>query len=396
MATERRTTLEDITIADFSHALAAPYGVTLLADMGANVIKVEELSGDPMRHTAGGTWNIMTNRNKRNISLDLKNNKAKEVGKRILSKADVVVESFTPGAIDRLGFGYEAVREFNPKIIYCSVSGFGQTGPYRNLRGFDVVAQAASGLMLNTGDADRPPVRVGTSAVDLGTGAFLALAIVLALIDREKTGKGQKIDISLFETALSWMSQYALGYVLTGQLPQRLGSGFAAFCPYKVYEASDGYVFIGCALDAMFKSFRDIFDLTELKDPEYDKNAARLKDREKIDDIVQKAMSNYTVKDIVDRLIKVGVPCSPVNSVKDTLEDPHAEARGIYASMTHPQAGAIRFTHTPIMRDNKFAEIYSHSPALGEHTRDILTELGYSDSEIEELLSSGAAVAAKK
>ncbi len=396
MATERRTTLEGITVADFSHALAAPYGVALLADMGANVIKFEGPRGDPMRYVAGGTWNVMTNRNKRNISLDLKSDKGKEVAKRILSKADVLVESFTPGAIERLGFGYDAVKEYNPKIIYCSISGFGQTGPYRNLRGFDVVAQAASGLMLNTGDADRPPVRVGTSTVDLGSGTILAFAIVLAIIDRQKTGKGQRIDVSLFETALSWMSQYALGYVMTGQLPQRLGSGFAAFCPYKVYETSDGYVFIGCAGDKMFKDFCETFDISELKDPKYDGIIARLEDREKIDDIVQKAMKNYEAKDIVERLQKAGVPCSPVNSVKDTLEDPHAEARGIYASMTHPQGGPVKFTHTPIMRDGKFAEIYSHSPALGEHTRNILTEVGYSDSEIDGLLSSGVAVAAEK
>lgn len=396
MATERRTTLEGVTIADFSHALAAPYGVAVLADMGAEVIKIESVGGDPMRYVAGGTWNIMTNRNKKNIALDLKSEKGKEVAKRILSKADVLVESFTPGTIDRLGFGYDTVKEYNPKIIYCSVSGFGQTGPYRDLRGFDVVAQAASGLMLNTGDADRPPVRVGTSAVDLGTGTILALAIVLALIDRQKTGKGQRIDVSLFETALSWMSQYALGYVMTGQLPQRLGSGFAAFCPYRVYEASDGYVFIGCASDKMFKDFCETFDISELKDPKYEGLMARLGNREKIDDIVQKAMSNYTAKDIVERLRKVGVPCSPVNSVKDTLEDPHAQARGIYASMTHPQAGNVKFTHTPIMRNGKYAEIYSHSPVLGEHTRSILAGVGYSDSEIDDLFSSGVAAEAKK
>jgi len=397
MATERVRTMEDITIADLSHALAAPFGVMILADMGANVIKLEEPRGDIMRTTAGGAWDIMCNRNRRNIAVDLRQKEGKEILTKILRKADVLVESFTPGAIERLGFGYETVREINPGIIYCSVSGYGQTGPYRDLRGFDVVAQAASGLMMNTGDEDRPPVRVGTSAVDLGSGEYLAIGILLALRDRKKTGKGQRLDLSLFETALSWMSQYTLSYVLSGQLPQRLGSGFAAFCPYRVFEASDGYVFIGCATDPMWKNFCDAFDLKELYGrQELVKTNGRLERRKELDDLVQNAMSDYKVGEIVERLEKAGVPVTRVNTVKDTLEDPHAIDRGIFCTQEHPKFGAVKFTYTPIRRDGKYAEIYRPSPGIGEHTRDILSEAGYSDKEIDGFLSSGVCRAAEK
>lgn len=391
---EPRKTLDHVTVVDFSHALAAPYAAMLLAEKGADVIKFESTKGDPMRDAEGGAWDTVANRNKRNIAIDLKTDKGKEVAKRILEKSDVLIESFTPGTMDRLGFGYEDVRALKPDIIYCSISGFGQTGPYRDMRGYDVVAQAASGLMMNTGDPDRPPVRVGTSAVDLTAGTLLAYGIVLALMDRQKTGKGQRIDISLFESAISLMSQYTVSYFISGNVPNRLGSGFSAFCPYRVFEALDGYVFIGCATDQMFNNFCKEFELTELgSNPKYQKTEGRVEDRTKIDDQVQKVISRYRVSEVVERLRKAGVPVTPVNTVKDTLEDPHAKERGIFAFQDHPRFGHVKFSRLPIMADGAFPEPYSPSPDVGEHSRHILREQGYSDEEIEQMVDSGVVVA---
>lgn len=387
---ELRKTLDHVTVADFSHALAGPYAAMLLAEMGADVIKLEEIKGDPFRDTQGGAWDIMTNRDKRNISVDLKTDKGKEVVRSILRKSDVLIESFTPGTMDRLGFGYEDVRALKPDIIYCSISGFGQTGPYRDMRGFDAVAQAMSGLLMNTGDPDRPPVRVGTSAVDLNTGTLLAYGIVLALMERQKTGKGQRIDTSLFESAISLMSYFITYYFISGSVPNRMGSEYSSLCPYRVFEALDGYVFIGCGTDRMFNNLCKEFELTELgSNPKYQKTEGRLEDRTKIDDQVQKVISRYRVNEIVERLRKAGVPVAPVNTVKDVVEDPHAKERGIFVSQDHPRFGHIKFSRIPIMADGTFPEPRSPSPDLGEHSRQILGELGYSDEEIEQMVDLG-------
>ena len=397
MVSKKTTTLEGVTVADFSHALAAPYGSMILADMGADVIKIESPAGDMSRPALGGAWNIMANRNKRAISVDLKQEQGKEIVRKVLEKADVLIESFTPGVIGKLGFGYETVRAINPKIIYCSISGFGQTGPYKDMRGFDVVAQAFSGLMLNTGEPDCPPVRVGTSAVDMGSGMYLALGILLALMDREKTGEGQRIDISLFETALSWMSPYTVGFSKTGTLPQRLGSGYAAFCPYKVFDASDGYVFVGVATDQFWKYFCEALDFMDLyENPKYLKTKGRLGNRKELDDLVQKGMKRFKVAEVVEKLRKAGVPVAPLLSVAQTLEDPQAKARDIFVSMDHPEYGPVKFTRTPIVRSGKMPEVCSSSPFLGEHTREVMAEVGYSKEQIDELISSGIAIDVKK
>ncbi|MCD6224954.1 MAG: CoA transferase [Deltaproteobacteria bacterium] len=229
MAEEQGLTLKGVSIADFSHALSAPYGSMLLGDQGADIIKIENPKGDIFRTLMGGAYAAVVHRNKRTISLNLKMDEAKEIARKIVEKSDVLIENFTPGAIERLGFGYDAVKEYNPRIIYCSVSGYGQTGPYSKLGGYDVVAQAMSGIMDNTGENGRLPVRIGPSIVDMGTGMYLGMAILLALMDREKTGKGQRIEISLIETALSWMSAQAAYNSMTGEVPLRFGSGFFLF-----------------------------------------------------------------------------------------------------------------------------------------------------------------------
>ncbi len=393
----QKKTLEGVKVADLSHALAAPYGSMLLADQGADVIKIENPNGDVFRVSLGGAYAAVVNRNKRAISLDLKKEEGKEALRKIIADSDVLIESFTPGVVEKLGFGYEAVKKINPKIIYCSLSGFGQTGPYSKLGGYDVVAQSMSGIMACTGYADRPPVRVGPSIVDMGTGMYLNMGILLALMDRERTGKGQRVEVSLFETAMSWMSAFSARYCMAGDLPERLGSGFLLFAPYQVYESSDGYAFIGVSTDNFWKKFCDSFDLKELFAREdFATFRGRVAKRDEVNELVQGAMKNYTSEDIIARLRKAGVPCSPVNTVKDTLDDPHVKERGIMYSTNHPECGDITFPLNPIFRDGKVPEVVSDSPKIGQHTREILSELGYSDEQINELIASGAALDKKK
>ncbi len=397
MAEEQRLTLKGVSIADFSHALSAPYGSMLLGDQGADIIKIENPKGDIFRTLMGGAYAAVVHRNKRTISLNLKMNEAKEIARKIIEKSDILIENFTPGAIERLGFGYDEVKKYNPRIIYCSVSGYGQTGPYSKLGGYDVVAQAISGIMDNTGERDRLPVRIGPSIVDMGTGMYLAMAVLLALMDREKTGKGQHIEISLIETALSWMSAQAAYNSMTGEIPLRFGSGFFPFCPYKVYEASDQCVFIGVSTNNFWEKFCKEFDLMNLYEREDFRDPAdRVAKRDELDELVQDAMRELKAGDIIDRLRKVGIPCSPVNNIQQAVAEPHVIERGCLAEQDHPTAGKIKFVKNPINRDGKFPEVRSPSPEMGQHTKDIMSELGYSDDEIETLIAAGAAVAQEK
>ena len=397
MAAEQGLTLNGISIADFSHALSAPYGSMLLGDQGADIIKIENPKGDIFRTLMGGAYAAVVHRNKRTISLNLKMDEAKKVARKIVEKSDVLIENFTPGAIGRLGFGYDAVKKYNPRIIYCSVSGYGQTGPYSKLGGYDVVAQAMSGIMDNTGERDRLPVRIGPSIVDMGTGMYLAMAVLLALRDREKTGKGQHIEISLIETALSWMSAQAAYNSMTGEIPLRFGSGFFPFCPYKVYEASDQCVFIGVSTNNFWEKFCKEFDLMNLYEREDFKDPAdRVAKRDELDGLVQDAMKKLKAADIIDRLRKSGIPCTPVNNIQQAIAEPHVIGRGCIAEQDHPTFGKIKFVKNPINRDGKFPEVRSPSPDMGQHTRDIMAELGYVNDEVEGLISSGAIVAEKK
>ena len=390
-------TLKGVSIADFSHALSAPYGSMLLGDQGADIIKIENPKGDIFRTLMGGAYAAVVHRNKRTISLNLKTDEAKEIARKIIEKSDVLIENFTPGAIERLGFGYDAIKEYNPRIIYCSVSGYGQTGSYSKLGGYDVVAQAMSGIMDNTGENGRLPVRIGPSIVDMGSGMYLAMAILLALMDREKTGKGQRIEISLLETALSWMSAQAAYNSMSGEVPLRFGSGFFPFCPYKVYEAADQCVFIGVSTNNFWEKFCKEFDLMNLYEREDFKNPEdRVAKRDELDGLVQDAMTTLKAADIIGRLRKVGIPCSPVNNIQQAVAEPHVIERGCLAEQDHPVAGKIKFVKNPINRDGEFPEVRFPSPSMGQHTREILAELGYTNDRVDSLIASGAAVAGEK
>ncbi|HSR13762.1 MAG TPA: CoA transferase, partial [Thermodesulfobacteriota bacterium] len=272
--------LKGVRVADFTQVIAGPATSMLLADMGAEVVKIEPLTGDFWRKTGKGAAFITFNRNKRSIAVDLKNPEGYEAIVRLVRKADVLIDNFTPGTMDKLKFGYETVSSWNPKIIYCSISGFGQNGPYRDRPGYDPVAQAMSGIMINTGEADRPPVRVLPTMVDYLAGNHSAYAISLALMDREKTGKGRRFDVALLDVAAIQMGQFVTMYSMTGELPSRMGSGYLAAAPYQAFETKDGYIFIGVTTDEMWKNLCRALKMDDLfADPTYSTLDGRTKNR---------------------------------------------------------------------------------------------------------------------
>ena len=388
--------MHDVKIIDLSHALAGPFCTMLLADMGAEVIKIEHPHGDHFRAAINGGYNAAVNRNKQGISLDLKQNAAKEVVRRLIKRGDVVMESFTPGTIDRLGLGYEVAKELNPGIIFCSISGFGQTGPYRDLPGYDIIAQAMSGIIMCTGQPDGPPVRVGPSLIDIGAGMYVVIGILQALIERERTGRGQRIEVSLLETALSWMAPFIARYSINGELPERLGSALAAFSPYQVYKTKDKYVFIGASTERSWVALCETLELEYLRDDSrFSTMENRIDKRSELNELIEEALKKFSADEILAKLRKVGVPCSPVMNLAEILEDPHIKERGLLAKLNHSEYGSIIQTRTPIFRSGKMSEIRSGAPLLGQHTLEVLAMLEYSESEIEDLVSSGAAIPVK-
>ncbi len=302
--------LAGVRVMDFGSVVAMPFGTMLLADMGADVIKVEPPGGDPYRLTQDGAWFLATSRNKRSIALDLKEQKGQEVALRMVKKADVLTESFSPGTMDRLGLGYDKVSQVNPRIIYCSISGFGQTGPYCQRPGYDPIAQAMSGIMIATGESGRPPVRQVISAIDEIAGLYAACTVVLSLLDRKKTGKGRRIDISLLDTAVSAASYYLTHYSLTGKVPLRMGSGHAAWTPYQVFNTKDKPIFIGVSTDKFWRNFCHALDLDALgSDPRYATNDKRLEHRQELVSKVSEACKQYGSAELESKLLAAGVPC---------------------------------------------------------------------------------------
>jgi len=385
--------LDGIRIIDFSKALAGPYCTMLLADMGAEVIKVEMPgAGDDSRGwgppfiDGEAAYFLSVNRNKKSITLNLKDNKAKEIALKIIGKADIVLESNRPGVMTKLGLDYETVKKINPGIIYCSISGFGQTGPYSKRPGFDQVIQGYGGIMGLTGEKGGGPLKVGIAVTDIATGMFAATGILTALYHRERTGQGQHVDASMLDGQVSWLTYQAGRYLASGNVPQRIGSAHPLIVPYQDFEASDGFINIAAGNDNLWKKFCAVTDLSDIADdPKFATNPKRVENRDEVVAIVSKKINTKTMQEWLDILNDAGVPCGPIYTVDQIFKDPQVLAREMLVEVDHPKCGKIQVTGSPIKLSETPAEITTHPPMLGEHNSSILQEFGFSEEDITKL-----------
>lgn len=393
---EKLRPLADIRVIDLTHAMSGPYCTLMLADMGADVIKVEPSEGDESRRwmppdiRGESAYFLSVNRNKRSIVLDLKREEGREILYRLVRISDVLVENFRPGVADRLGVGFERVAEINPRIIYCSISGFGQTGPYRDRPGYDVIALAMSGLMSITGEAGGEPVKFGVPIADITTGMYAAFAIVNALRERDKTSRGAYLDLSLLDVQVALLTHQAGAYFASREEPQRLGSAHASIAPYQAFKAKDGYVIIGAANDKLWQRLCEALGIPGLlEDPRFRTNQDRVRNRSELIEILSGVIARESVDVWVKRLERAGVPAAPVKRVGEALRDEHVLARGMIETVRHPKCGEIKLLSSPIMIDGKRPESRLPPPMLGEHTDEVLSMLGLSGDEIRELREKG-------
>jgi crotonobetainyl-CoA:carnitine CoA-transferase CaiB-like acyl-CoA transferase len=392
--------LDGIRVIDLSRVIAGPWCGALLADLGADVIKVEDTGpGDESRtwppHKEGeAAAYLLFNRNKRGIALDLKQPEAVEVVKRLVKTADVVVENFRTGTMESFGLGYDVLAAINPRLIYCSVSAFGRTGPRKDSPGYEALMQAFSGIMSITGEPGGQPVRAGVSFLDLTTGILCALGISNAIIERGKTGLGQRVDGSLLETAVSLLAFHAEGYLLTGAVPRALGSGHPSLSPYRTFKCRDGqWIFIAAANDRFWQKLAKALGLDgPAADPRFQKNQGRVDNRAELEGILERTIGALEREPLLKRLEEADVPATPVNTVDQVMNDPQTAERGIVQRVTHPKLGEIPVVGTPLRFSRMSPGVRRAAPLRGEHTDTILADLGYTPEQIKGLRTRKAAL----
>ncbi|MEE9612877.1 MAG: CaiB/BaiF CoA-transferase family protein [Desulfatiglandales bacterium] len=389
--------LEGIRVMDLSQTIAGPFCTMVLAELGAEVIKVEEpRTGDEARswppylgEESGYFFSI--NRSKKSMAVNLKDPGGKEVAFSLARKSDVIVENFTPGVMARLGLDYATVKEINPKIVYCSISGFGQSGPYRDKKGYDPILQAMGGIMSVTGDIGGPPVKVGIPITDLVTGLYAAMGIVLGISVRKESGEGQYLDMSMFESTLSLLSFIGAFYLYEGKVPKAAGSENPSRVPSANYLTKDQKYIHVIINDRQWKSFCNTTGLTELgENPSYDTNARRVEHRDEINRIIQEEISKRTAEEWIKVFDEKGFPSGPVYTMDQVFQDPQVIAREILEEMNHPRHGMIKSIKLPFGFCSFKSGIKGPAPLLGENSREILSEvIGYGNEKIDRLIAEG-------
>ncbi len=382
--------LENIRILDITRALAGPYCTMMLGDFGADVIKVERpgrgdesrswgppFVGDPYGPYPGeSAYFISTNRNKRSITVNLKSAEGQEIVQRLVRISDVMVENFRTGVLDKMGLGYENVRLLNPGLVYCSISGYGRSGPNAERPGYDAILQAEGGMMSITGPVEGPPSRVGIPIIDINTGMFAATAILAALRVRDITGEGQLVDMSLLDTHVALLANVASNYLIGGTEPRRYGNAHPNLTPYEAFQARDRWFVLGAANDGQWRLLCELIDRPELKDdPRFDSNSQRLANRDALMGILNEIFVARNADDWLSDLKEAGLPCGPINTIADVFDHPQAKDRELAIQTQHSTAGKIKLTGFPYKLSQTPAVVHHPPPTLGEHTQEVLVEL---------------------
>ena len=387
-----------------SRVLAGPFLAQNLADFGADVIKVERPHhGDESRtfppyvkdaaghDTEDSAYFMSINRGKRSITIDIATPRGQALIKKLAAQSDVLIENYKVGDLKRYGLDYEAIRAVNPRIVYCSITGFGQTGPYRNRPGYDYIFQAMSGLMSLTGGPDElpggGPAKVGLAICDVITGIYSSFAVMTALAEREKSGTGQHIDMSLLDTTIATISHINMNYLIGGIIPKRMGTGHPSIVPYQMFQAKDGPMVVAVGNDGQFAKLCGLLGYPELpQDPRFLTNPLRVQHRDALIPQLEKAFAQKTAGEWITSLTQLGVPCGPLNNIQQVFDDPHVQSRGMQVQIPHPRAGSVPALANPARLLETPPQYERPAPALGEHTREILSSvLGLTEAEIDQL-----------
>ncbi|WP_269411593.1 CaiB/BaiF CoA transferase family protein [Lentibacillus daqui] len=390
--------LEDIRVLDLSRVFAGPAGSMILGDLGADVIRVEAPGGtDSIRDwwpfvDNESTYYLSANRNKRAITLNLKKASGKKLFLDLVKNADVVIENFKTGTMERLGLAYSALEKVNPKIIMCSVTGYGQTGPFAKEPGFDPVLQAVGGLMDVTGQPDGEATRVGLPVVDIMSSLYTVISILSAIRIRDLTGEGQQIDISLLDVQVSSLANVASSYLMKGNVSKRVGNNHNNIVPYQVFQCKDKPLMVACGNDRQFQKFSEILGMPSWsKEAKFKTNAKRIQNREELTDKIQKIMVWKDANEWFTLLSEKGVPSGPVNNVKEVFEHPQVQSRKMVEEIPHPTLGKVKLVRNPVIFSKTPISIKKHPPLLGEHTELFLQqEMSLSKEDIDQLKEEGA------
>ena len=399
--------LTGIRVLDMSRVLAGPWCGQILADLGAEVIKIERPgSGDDTRswgppylkdreghETHESAYYLSANRGKKSVTLDIATPAGQQIARRLATQSDVLIENYKAGDLTRYNLGYEQLRPLNQGLVYCSITGFGQTGPMRNFAGYDFIIQAMGGLMSITGDADGQPggapLRVGVAVADLSTGMYATMAILAALFHRARTGAGQYIDMALLDTQVSMIANMNMNYLVSGRVPKRIGNAHANIVPYQVFDAADGKVVLAVGNDGQFAKFCEAAGCSLHQDARFRKNADRVRHREVVVPLLAEIMRRRTVDQWVKLLEPVGVPVGPINDLEQVFAHPQVQSRGLQLELPHPLSGSVPSVANPIRMSATPLRYEAAPPTLGQHTHEVLSSLGIDERELQTLARDG-------